>query len=386
MALTLVSTPEKTINNILSNVNAGRSQLPYTFQESDLTGKTNYKVEIEIRDKTNVTPLIPQVFRYSPNPSGRLFFDVSELLTELHEQTLDSSIQYVLNYRAIWDEIPTPAYIATPIIQSIYAEKQLLDEGGSNMWEYLLNAPTPGKSLTVFRNPLLWKGFSRTVSVVMDSDYQSRTGLTDCEFRFRNADINKAGLGAIGTTAIDVNTITLALAEIQEGTNDFTEVQVTSVGGGTILSNNLYYRNKQTAGCNNLMYLGWVNSKGGIEQWMFSYDQVVQRRVEQGLISESVINEDIQTVERTKKRDPDIWTQEVILTAEQLTKDQLKGLSEIKQSDIVVLYLTPDRLKRVFVIVTNDYTTTYNTKEGLFDFSLQIEFPNNFDFELAKQY
>ena len=385
MALTLISTPEKTVNGILSNVNACRSQLPYSFFESDLALKKNYKVEIKITNTAGSIDLLGQTFRYSPKPDGNLFIDVGALLTEYQESLLEASIDYVLWYKSIWDGAPAQDFLSSGVILSVYAEKQLLDEGGSNMYEYLL-APFPnlGLELLVIRNPVLWRGFSRTISTIYDRYFLDRVTVNTPEARWFEADINKIlGVG-IGTAPIDTTTDGVKTTEMLIADSYYTFFDYTS--GPQNLSRGLFYENRDVSGCDNLMYLGWVNSKGGFEQWMFTYDQVVQRRVEPGLLAESAINQDIEVVDRTKKRLPDIWTQQVILTAEHLTREQLKGLAEMKQSDYLVLYLTADRVKRIFVTVSNDFTTTYNTKDSLYDYSVQIEFPNNFDFELAKEY
>ncbi len=76
----------------------------------------------------------------------------------------------------------------------------------------------------------------------------------------------------------------------------------------------------------------------------------------------------------------------MILTADHLTKDQLIGLAEMKQSDYVVVYLTPDIQTQISVVIPNGYDTTWETDDELQSFSVQIEFPNNFDILKAKEY
>lgn len=385
MALTLISSPEKTVNGILSNVNAGRSQLPYTFFEDDLTGKKNYKVEIEIRDSTNINPLINQTFRYSPKPDGNIFIDIGALMTEYQESVEGVSVEYVLNYRAIWDGLTPPAFTVTPVIQSVYAEKQLLDQGGSNMWNYLLKT-TSAPPLSVFKNPVIWVGFTRLFNVLMDAYFFARTASATADLRFYNADINKVQVGVeLGNLPIDTANISVQNFAIVNPSTNYGIVKTLDA-----LSNNLieevFYENRQTAGCDNLFYLGWVNSKGGFEQWMFTHTQVVERTVELGLLAESVINQDIEFVDQTKIRLPNIWSQQMILTADHLTLDQVQGLAEMKQSDYLVVYLTPDLAKQIFVVVSNGFTQTWQTDKDRFSFSIQVEFPDNFDVFKAKEY
>ena len=133
--------------------------------------------------------------------------------------------------------------------------------------------------------------------------------------------------------------------------------------------------------------LEWVNSKGGLQSWLFNYSQAVEHEVEQGLISESAINDDIEVVNRTKKRSPQRWKQSMILGADNLTKDQLNGLMEMKQSDYLVAWLDKqDTPQNIYVIISNGYIQTYQTDNGSYEFTCQIEFPDNFDFFEAKQY
>jgi hypothetical protein len=239
MSINLIASPDKLVNGLQSNVNAGRSQLPYTFQREDfgavgfvdsdggeariyledalgdvtseftigdlvyisnpvyegihtitavlynapstrltintpftttgsgtdnwvnnLTTHPNYKVDIFIADENSVR--LTQDFLYSPAPDGSLFVDVSQILTEIQEDSLIASQQFILEYQEIWTDSIPAGYTSAPVVQSLYAEKQIFQTGGSNMWENLLNETPVGKLLTKFVNPLVWKGFRRT--------------------------------------------------------------------------------------------------------------------------------------------------------------------------------------------------------------------------------
>ena len=512
MALSLISTPEKTVNGILSNVNAGRSQLPYEFFEDDLGFYTNYKVEIVLYNANASVQLIPQTFKYSPKPDGSLFVDISQIITEYQESIEGVSVEVLLYYRARFTgDNGNPDYIPTPVIQSIYAEKQLLDIGGSNMWEFLLKGGITeagqgikdyggtgwtdvfnginldsalalgqfsppltnqvpisngvgtfkinvtfvsagivqifflvdgvnqgaqpivngantltisfnsgsnygfqiqsadatvdsfifheidseggelGKQLTVISESKMWKGFERLSNVVIDSNYQFRED-TQILFRTFQEDINKNNLiddQFLVTSGLDPillnHPLKLSTAPYVENAY-YMRSTYFNFSSLDRVSETIWYKIQNTANCDNLIYLGWVNSKGGYEQWMFEYDHIVERSVEQGLLSESPINQDIETVSRTKRRFPNVWTQQMILTAEQLTLDQLRGLMEMKQSDYLVAYLEPDLSSQITVVVSNGYDQQWSTANELFTFSVQIEFPDNFDFLLAKKY
>ena len=91
-------------------------------------------------------------------------------------------------------------------------------------------------------------------------------------------------------------------------------------------------------------------------------------------------------VKRTKKRLPDKWTQSMIVTADHLTRNQLVGLSEMKQGDFLLVYLKKDLSDWIFVVAGNDLEMVYESNDASYTFSMQIEFPDNFDINLAKKY
>jgi hypothetical protein len=221
----------------------------------------------------------------------------------------------------------------------------------------------------------------------MDQDFTARTASVAVDLRFYNADSNQVIVGGeLGNLPVDVTDITIQDFEIINPSTAYGIVRTLDNATSSPLMQDVIYENRDTSGCDNLVYIGWINSKGGYEQWMFDYKQTVERNVEQGLISESPINTDIENVSRTKRRFPNLWRQQIILTADHLKTDQLKGLMEIEQSDYVVAYITSDLSEQITVIVSNGYTTQWNTGDELHSFTLQIEFPDNYDFLLAKQY
>ena len=138
MSLSLVTSPDKLVNGIQSNANAGRSQLPYLLNEDDLTGKLNYKAEIRIMDSTITTQLIDLIFRFSPRDNGDIFINVGQILTNLQEFDDLVSLSYVLQFRASWRDNPEEPWSDTPVIQSLNAQRQIGLQGGSNMRDTLL--------------------------------------------------------------------------------------------------------------------------------------------------------------------------------------------------------------------------------------------------------
>ena len=382
MALITISTPEKTVNGILSNANAGLSQLPYSFLEDDLAGKLNYKVNIEIRDDAGAVALVPLIFRYSPRPHGELFIDVGKIITGLQKEVQHGSLYYLLWYQETFEGfegIPT----ATPTIQSIFAYKQLLDIGGSNMYDYLLNDDT-SKLLTKFKNPIIWCDWLRTVYFVIDDNYQNRFDLLDLNVVQQGTDINK---GLIGAPTITPFPIEASLQEYVFQSEDvgskFQRVFLQD-NSGVQISEFIYYERRVS--CEPQIMLQWRNSLGGYDQHLFMLDTLFNRNVTEGLTGQKSIEEDIENVARTETRIPLHWFQEAILTEENLTFDQVRALQEIKSSPQVSVYLDKAGTKQVFVVVNNLFATEDNNKDTNFDLSVQIKFPNDFDFATGKLY
>ncbi len=250
------------------------------------------------------------------------------------------------------------------------------------------------RTLTVVDQPCIWKDFARTISIVEDGGYDLRNGTDGLRFTTFQVDANKQTLQqdnfVESVAGVDVTTNNIKKTSIPYIDNArFMQVQYSIWDGVTecTATQPLFYEILESGDCENLIYMGWVNSKGAIDQHMFYYNQIIQREVEIGLLSEAAINQDIEGVFRTKKRLPDKWTQSMIVTSDHLTRNQLVGLSEMKQGDFLLVYLKKDISKVIFVVAVNDLDVVYETNaQGGYTFSMQIEFPDNFDIKLAKQY
>lgn len=244
-----------------------------------------------------------------------------------------------------------------------------------------------GKLLTKFDNPIIWRDWKRTVSFLMDSNYTSRTGLTTARASGINTDINKDNIDTGGvnyTDDIKINDIDLQDNPTLLADASYKGIQVKSGSSVNHLSNALFYKVENE--CKNSIMVEWLNSLGGIDQHLFSVSNIFENEVDEGFVGERMISDNIENVPFTKFRSSFISTQRVTLIAEKITKDQLIALREIKKSQVIRVYLTKDGSEFIYVIAVNDFVTPYNNKGYLHDFSLTLEFPNNFDFEDAKKY
>ena len=215
MALTLVSEPTRTVNGILSNTVALKSQIPFEFLRQDyaaapvtLTGVSpnvnivvsldatnltnvqvgdnfylefagvydtgyyafvqsyagagafrffefaipytsdttcnvnalgtlkNYNVVINFIDNPTGLFLFTSGVRYTPKQTGELFVDLSGLF--FGYQPFEGALDFKITYAESWDGVDQGYSVSNDYL-GLPAKKQLLNDGGSNMWEYLPN-------------------------------------------------------------------------------------------------------------------------------------------------------------------------------------------------------------------------------------------------------
>ncbi|MFV2015599.1 MAG: hypothetical protein ACC656_09245, partial [Candidatus Heimdallarchaeota archaeon] len=90
-------------------------------------------------------------------------------------------------------------------------------------------------------------------------------------------------------------------------------------------------------------------------------------------IFEIPIIEDIQNVSRTKQRFPGPTIQRLTLVAEQLLRDQVDALFELKETQSLRVYLRKNGARWVDAIVVDSFETVYDTENRLFTFTVVIE-------------
>ena len=237
-------------------------------------------------------------------------------------------------------------------------------------------------------DPMLWKGWKRTVSCVEDSGFEDRNGSISNRFISNQLDINKVYITGDNyatrnsTPQIRSEIVGASVLNPRTGVIDAGCYSTIGAHGGLTIKG--YF--KVLPECENPMMLEYLNSLGAYEQHLFTINQQVERRVEIGVTAEKAIAQDQEFVNRTKIRVPTDWTQRFILSADGLTRNQLTALMEIKEAVLVRLWLTKDGSKYIYVVVDNDFSTPYETADGLHSLTVQIELPENFNFYEAKEY
>jgi len=374
MSLTLISTPEKTVNGILSNVVAGRSQVPFEFLTTD-QAQDNFKVLIDVLDSNDVA-FFTITFKFSPKPDGSLFIDLGRIVTEISEARGALETRFKLTYSSEWDGGSTAPVTIGPFL-AVYGEKQLLSEGGANMFEHLLK-DSSSKFATVFKNPCFWPGFNRTLSVIVDDNFTARTGLTKYRTENKFLDINGNTIETFFGKFVDFTETRVDLLSLINSDTHAVKVSIENI------SEEITYKKREV--CDNPIMVDWLNSKGGVDQWLFEIDQLFEKDALPGLRFENAITEDISTVRRTKGRISPKWIQQIILKAENLTLDQLKALEEIKSSVSVRIWLNNSGSEWVGVVVSAKFQSMHNSIDQLHELTLQLELPDNFDLDEAKNY
>lgn len=328
-----------------------------------------------------------------------LLRESGETKTQSFTRVVDAGGGAVINI----DSVPTDNYILGQIIK-VVSDSGLYNNSGiiSTVGAGAINIVMPflgddtgvaipleaSKLLTKFKNPLMWRGWNRLVSSLVDSEYINRNGGNTSFLRVRNTDINKTEIGV--NVNIDVSSnatpriITYKLIEPESNASYIACYAAGSPGQAILLSNDLYY--KILLECPQPVMLDWINSLGGIDQHLFSINQDSVYETKQGVLAERPVTEDIENVYRTKQRFPGSNVQRMTLMAEHLTQDQLLALKEIKATHSLRLYLTKDGSLWIDVVVVDDFTTEMSSKYRLFKYAITVEFPDEFDFYEGKRY
>ena len=368
------------------------SLFPANAYLNNLTTKQNYRIAVDIFDADDNSLIFDKTFFYVPNQAGLLTFDVGNMLITYMKIIDVFSKEYFLELTEEWEGSSESATTLTTL-QAILAFKQLLKQGGANMFEFLLRDDTigtsgvPGRFLTEFKTPMMWRGWNRTVGFLIDQELGARSTNEDMILNAIDVDINKGLIGS-GINVISpfgVPTVIIGQVVFQNGVNAaFVKMVIVKDNSSELFSEELFYLVEDE--CPEPIMLDWINSKGGVEQHLFSINQTITNDSGIGVLTERPIISDIETLTRTKRRFPGDNIQRMILTAEALKRNEIIALHEMKHEESLRVYLSKDGVNFVDAVVTNIFATTYTTETELSDFSIEIEFPDGFSFEDGKLY
>lgn len=124
-----------------------------------LTYKANYNVSINLLDNSTGDFILTNTVRYTPKQTGGLFVDLAGLF--FGYQPFDGALDFKITYAESWNGVDQ-GYVVSNDYLGLPAKKQLLNDGGSNMWEYLPNVQNVSdinkitKSASPDNEPIFW--------------------------------------------------------------------------------------------------------------------------------------------------------------------------------------------------------------------------------------
>jgi len=130
----------------------------------------------------------------------------------------------------------------------------------------------------------------------------------------------------------------------------------------------------------------WLNSLGAREFYLFEIRQDVELDTVDGVIFKPAIEEDIQTVTLEKRKILAKKSLRITARGENLIKEDIAVLHEIKLSESVRVWLTNDGLETIGVIVREGLITAIDTGDASGSYAVILEFPENYDFFELKKY
>ena len=347
---------------------------------NNLTLKENYRLVLEVYDGATLMMDKSSVFTL-PN-SGLANLDIKSTIIDYMDLNGLQYVEYSAEFTPTWEGSSESADVTDDIL-AINGKKQIIKTGGALMYEYL-PVIDAALYLTKFINPLMWRGWKRTASFIIDSNFTSRTGDTSLSLVQYKADINKV-LGA----QIDIDAHTIAVPRIQsqdvaETTDTYTLLNMLGVTSTDQVITDLYFEMQDE--CNQPIMVEWLNSLGAYEQHLFAINQDF---INEGGDSENVNSPttgNIATFKGGKSRLIGPSVQKMRITSERQTSEHIRALSEIKSSKDVRIFLSKDGTEYVNVVVSGDTSTPFQSRYDINDFSIELEFPDDFDFFEGKSY
>jgi hypothetical protein len=340
--------------------------------------RPDYNVQVIVEETASPNAqTVP--FIYVPSQSGQLFVDLGPAITAVMEQNSVATYNYRILYRENYNGNDL-AYVQDADIQAILGEQSIGQTGGSNLSKYLPNIDPLGKPLTFFASYDIkkWRGWAQTYSFIFDSRAVARTGTANNELRVIqiSRDINSVTVAVIGNTPY-TGASTIHETAILDDPAYYVELALKdNLSLGNFIER-LFYKYEDE--CKNPIMVTWVNSLGVSEYYLFEIAQEVLLNATEGLVYQQSRNQDISNVNRQKIRLSSDETLRIVCRAEKLTQNDIRALHELKTSEKVEVYLNKDGSKRVGVIVSEGFATNYDTDDPLNEFTVVLEFPEDYN-------
>lgn len=351
---------------------------------NEFTSKPNYRVDVELFDDSDL--MLDRTISFGLPQNGVEDIDIKSTLIDY--MTINE-LQYVLysaEFTEVWDgssESPT----VTADLLAILGNKQILKTGGALMYEYLCDTGTPGKHLTRFETPIRWLGWRRRYSYIHDPGLAAREAAdTLIKTNTKVADINRVIGASIGSASLPFTEIGIKSPGINTAnTSAFLALETTAeASSSSTVLDTIFFETRDE--CLQPIMVEWLSSLGAYEQHLFSINQdFVNEGGESENVNSPVIG-NIDVFKGGKSRITGPTFQTLTMSSERMTRNQMRALSEIKNSEVVRVYLSKDGTKYVNTRVIGNTGTPFNSRYDVHTFTLELEFPDGFDFFEGKTY
>jgi hypothetical protein len=358
---------------------------------NNLTTRPNYRVEFQIKNGISLVVILTDLF-YATQQDGNLVVDLKETYLFLID---DSSVDVSQLLQAEFKEVFTgssDSFTALTKIQAIKSKRQLLTgtgfgAEGSNLVNFLLFNNKADQSVILTKIRKVWRNWTATTNFIWDDGAGARVGNTIRRVVDR-LDINQSLLGnktngTITPSTADIFSFTITTTSAF--TADFLQVYFRDSPDALDLSGRVDFKVEEE--CENPIMISWINSLGGTEQFLFSFNQDIDDTTNVGITTVPPIIDDIAFVDAGIARTEVVTTQRITLFADHLNNVEIRAMHEIKHSEHVEVWLDKaGSLRKIDVIVEDTYTTSYTTRSPLNFFEVKIRFPDDFDFFEGKTY
>jgi hypothetical protein len=405
MAVSLVTEPTLNIYGITSIVNS-LTQLRYVFAVDVLQG--NDSVILEVLDASGTTNLLGENKTLSyvvPNGGNQqVVCDLDKVLLHIMKTDKTNFQRYLVRYAHLSSAGITAGQNSSQII-AIFSRLPLHLDNGSNMADFLFkDRGLPPYSIPgtlplsyfgqSFQNPV-WRSFLKSISFVADAEIVSRIGADDLESTVKLLDgagnillsVTPQPIPANDTVhEIFINSETGPLTFDSHPTAKFMTIEVTSASlpGQPLM---IPYAFPIHCPQDPSIMIGWINSRGGIERWVFDRDFILNEKADKGVTFDVALIDDAATQQDLIGRASDeLFKQNLLLTAENITQPQALALREIKKARLVWIALDRDDVNKIEVVVERDFTTSVNVRSARVNYSVQIRLPTNVAIEQILDY
>lgn len=132
--------------------------------------------------------------------------------------------------------------------------------------------------------------------------------------------------------------------------------------------------------CKNPVMVLWLNSLGGWSQWLFEHKQDASVENELGDAYEVPFT-DLETTNRTLRQRRSSYVHSWVMIADQLTKDELLALQELKTSEAIYVLRTDDvrNVEALIGVTVEGLTTAYKRQAERHLITINVVWPRDFN-------